>query len=247
MDRQLKDKLTFFFVFITIAVVMGFVAQLAGCSKSATMPVPEVCAALGVILSDPYDRPVVPDIDECERCWGKGKIPFEDTTRVVTCPDCNGAGKATHAEVEDALDVDSEHSGASTTSPSIAITPPAAVEPPAIPIASLTDGSSLAGSIQWVSHAEAQRRSRAGEMVIVYLYGDGCPKCVKMSRYVFTDQLVIEASKGFVMCRLKNVGQEWGIRYYPTFVVLSPGWTIRDRVQIPATVESFLWFLESSL
>ena len=236
------------------------IVLLAGCTSGTTeLPVPEVAAAMGIAL-EPTSTPDA--TDDCDRCWGKGEIPFEDTGRMITCPDCNGTGlKSTQPQVDDALDTVPKP-GASPVSPSA--TEPA--ESPAI-AAIPTDGGGAGllldqgdccavleklinketktyDGIQWVGEAEARMLSDAGQWVVIYLTGNSCSRCIEMKRYVFTDPSFIAATKGYVFCEIKNDGNRWGIDRYPGIVLMAPGRIISRRSYPAATVEGMTYLFE---
>ena len=233
---------------------------ISGCtSGTANLPVPEVSAGMGVALTI-TTTPENPS-DECERCWGKGKIPFEDTGRMITCPDCNGTGTQEPVPVvDDALDT-VPTPGASTVSPSA--TEPA--ESPAI-AATDTDGDKAGllldqgdccavleklikketktyDGIQWVSEEEAREMSKAGMWVIAYFTGDGCRRCEELKRYVFPDREAIAAAKDFVFFEVRNGGRRWGIDRYPGMILIAPGMIIHKRAYPPSNLEGFIYLL----
>ena len=96
--------------------------------------------------------------------------------------------------------------------------------------------------IQWVGHAEAQRRSMAGEWVWVQLSGAGCILCEKLERNQFRTPEVIKASQSFVCCKIKDRGSEWNTRSYPTSVLLGPGWKKKQQGTTPDDVLKMLTF-----
>ena len=84
-----------------------------------------------------------------------------------------------------------------------------------------------AGSVE-----SAFRRARAqGTPVLLYWGADWCPPCSRLKATVFKSRAFIERSRLFVPVSLdgddpgaQKLGDRFGVRGYPTMIVLTPEW-----------------------
>jgi hypothetical protein len=210
--------------------------------------------------------PDVTPSDQCLRCEGKGWYPHEDKGGRVTCKECDGTGKVTKTMAAkqfnpDALTlteviklyVENEtaisnlwQSMVDSTTMLDAVTewlrrqPKSEPKSDDIPPAPGPNSDEV-GGMRWLSHVEAEARSRSGDnWIIVYLTGEQCSQCVQMEKSVFPDYRIKEASKPFAFLKVVGDRERWGASRYPAMLLVGPGWKPQALAYPRATIEDVL-------